>query len=273
MIETPYLPKFLASGIGLSGSRIMSKIRKKKIKDLLDITIYCPEDGDEGAFNLDGELRTLEWLENEIASIDLLLLTADFSNQSTFELFPDVMAKATEHGIFVFVFPVNGPIRGKLGYHAITNEKIFFVEPVEHLSASQDEIVVNGIKAISDITFAAQPMVVDYWDIKHSLDSYPGFTVLGQGEGATCELAVQGALTCFSEAGVDLEKAKGFIVGVAVGKPPEMQEVVPGLHLIQEAAHEDADIVWGFVDDPTLGANIRVSVFAFGFDARPITSS
>lgn len=273
MIAMPLPPKFLASGIGLSGSRMMSRLLKNKVQDLPAITVYCPEDPDLEAFKLDAELRSMEWLDDEIPNLSLLFLTADFGDRGTFDIFPDVMTKATEHGIFVFVFPINGPVRGKLGFSAATNDRIFIVEPVEHQSASQDEIVANGIKVITDITFVPHMIGVDYDDIKHILKTCPGYSVLAQGQGDSCVAAFEDAIGCFRESGIDLQKATGLIVGLAVGELPPIHSVNTGFEVLQFAADGDANIIWGMVDDPSLGSKVRVSVFAFGFHSRRVTES
>jgi hypothetical protein len=269
MIADPSSPKFFVPCVGQSISGLMSTIESKQILNLPSSMIYS---GDrEYTSLLDG--KSLQWFEREVAGLQLIFLVVDFSDDDARDLYPQMVQMAIEQSCFVLVFPASGRITGKISIRGLMDQGVFIVEQARHPFASPADIVVNGIQAISDICNVPHIIGVDYDDIRHILKNCCGYTFLSQGEGASCLEAAGEAIACFRESGVDLQNVKGIIIGVTVGELPPLNSVSVGLNLIQEAAHEDAEIIFGMLDDPSLGTNVRVSVFAFGFDSRRLTES
>ena len=60
--------------------------------------------------------------------------------------------------------------------------------------------------------------------------------------------------------------ARGVIINVTGGPDMSLMEVNEALTIIQEAAHEDANIIFGAVVDPTLTGRVKITVIATGFD-------
>jgi cell division protein FtsZ len=63
--------------------------------------------------------------------------------------------------------------------------------------------------------------------------------------------------------------ARGVIINVTGGPDLSLMEVNEASCVIQEAAHEDANIIFGAVVDPTLGGKVKITVIATGFDRAP----
>ncbi len=66
--------------------------------------------------------------------------------------------------------------------------------------------------------------------------------------------------------------ARGVIINVTGGPDLSLMEVNEASSVIQEAAHEDANIIFGAVVDPSLVGKVKITVIATGFDrkgARP----
>jgi cell division protein FtsZ len=66
--------------------------------------------------------------------------------------------------------------------------------------------------------------------------------------------------------GASVQGARGVIINVTGGHDMSLMEVNEASLLIQEAAHEDANIIFGAVVDPTLNGRVKVTVIATGFD-------
>ena len=64
---------------------------------------------------------------------------------------------------------------------------------------------------------------------------------------------------------IDIEGATGILINITAGSNVTLMEVNEACSIIQEAAHEDANIIFGAVIDETLGDQIRVTVIATGF--------
>src|SRR5688500_19611764 len=65
--------------------------------------------------------------------------------------------------------------------------------------------------------------------------------------------------------------ARGVIINVTGGPDLSLMEVNEASCVIQEAAHEDANIIFGAVVDPTLTGKVKITVIATGFDKGPRT--
>jgi cell division protein FtsZ len=92
------------------------------------------------------------------------------------------------------------------------------------------------------------------------------------GENRTIE-AAKAAISSPLLEGASMQGARGVIINVTGGHDMSLMEVNEASLLIQEAAHEDANIIFGAVVDPTLDGRVKVTVIATGFDcvdaARP----
>lgn len=269
-IEMPPLPKFHVSGVGQSTSCLITNLQSKQVVNLPSSMIYDPDDSGDGESTSPRDGKTLQWFEREVGGLQLVFLVVDFSDDDARDLYPQMIQMAIDRGCFVLVFPASGRITGKISIRGLMDQGVFIVEQAKHPSVDPGEIIVNGIKALADISFVPGMIGVDYEDIKQILTSSCGYTFLAQGQGASCNEASEDALTCFRSAGIDLKRAKGIIVGISAGaQPPGIHEVDAGLNLIQQVGSEDANVIFGVVaDDPSLGKEVRVSVFAFGFDTR-----
>ena len=63
-----------------------------------------------------------------------------------------------------------------------------------------------------------------------------------------------------------MKGARGVIINVTGGPDMSLLEVNEALTIIQESAHEDANIIFGAVVDPTLTDKVKITVIATGFD-------
>jgi cell division protein FtsZ len=66
-----------------------------------------------------------------------------------------------------------------------------------------------------------------------------------------------------------MDGAHGVLLSIAGGSDLGLFEINEAASLVQEAAHEDANIIFGTVIDDSLGDEVRVTVIAAGFDSTP----
>jgi cell division protein FtsZ len=118
---------------------------------------------------------------------------------------------------------------------------------------------------------------LDFADVK-TIMSGMGIAMMGtgvmSGENRTIE-AAKAAISSPLLEGASMQGARGVIINVTGGHDMSLMEVNEASLLIQEAAHEDANIIFGAVVDPTLDGRVKVTVIATGFDiaARPAATS
>jgi cell division protein FtsZ len=66
---------------------------------------------------------------------------------------------------------------------------------------------------------------------------------------------------------ISVEGATGVLINIVGGPDLKMREIQEAASLVQEQAHEDANIIFGASIDESLGENVKVTVIATGFDA------
>ena len=145
--------------------------------------------------------------------------------------------------------------------------------------ATADDVLRQAIQGISDLILVPGLINLDFADVK-TIMSGMGLAMMGtgvmSGENRTIE-AAKAAISSPLLEGASVQGARGVIINVTGGHDMSLMEVNEASLLIQEAAHEDANIIFGAVVDPTLDGRVKVTVIATGFDAsarsRPVASS
>ena len=130
-----------------------------------------------------------------------------------------------------------------------------------------DNVLVNAVRGISDIINTPGLINVDFADVKTVMSSM-GHALMGIGYGTGAERALSAARQAISSPlleDVDIEGATGILINITAGTNVSIMEVNNACMVIQEAAHDDANIIFGAVIDETLGDEIRITVIATGF--------
>lgn len=130
-----------------------------------------------------------------------------------------------------------------------------------------DNVLVNAVKGISDIINVPGNLNVDFADVKTVMSSMgQALMGIGVGEGANrAKDAAQRAISSPLLEDVSIEGATGILINITANESLGIREVNEACSLIQEAAHEDANIIFGTVIDESVGDQIRVTVIATGF--------
>ena len=135
---------------------------------------------------------------------------------------------------------------------------------------SADEVLLNGVQGITDLITTPGLINVDFADVK-SVMAGAGTALMGigsaRGEGRAVQAAGKAISSPLLEASMD--GAHGVLLSIAGGSDLGLFEINEAASLVQEAAHEDANIIFGTVIDDSLGDEVRVTVIAAGFDSTP----
>lgn len=130
-----------------------------------------------------------------------------------------------------------------------------------------DTVLVNAVKGISDIINVPGLVNVDFADVK-TIMSDMGLALMGIGTNEGEERAIEAANQAVSSPlleDIDIEGATGILVNITAGEDITLREVDQICNVVQEAAHEDCNIIFGAVIDPDLLEQIKVTVIATGF--------
>jgi cell division protein FtsZ len=126
------------------------------------------------------------------------------------------------------------------------------------------------VQGITDLITTPGLINVDFADVK-SVMAGAGTALMGigsaRGEGRAIQAAQKAINSPLLEASMD--GAHGVLLSIAGGSDLGLFEINEAASLVQEAAHEDANIIFGTVIDDSLGDEVRVTVIAAGFDSTP----
>jgi cell division protein FtsZ len=133
---------------------------------------------------------------------------------------------------------------------------------------SADEVLLNGVQGITDLITTPGLINVDFADVKGVM-SGAGTALMGIGSARGDGRALKAAETAINSPLLEasMEGAQGVLLSVAGGSDLGLFEINEAASLVQDAAHPEANIIFGTVIDDSLGDEVRVTVIAAGFDA------
>ncbi|WP_430867015.1 cell division protein FtsZ [Demequina aurantiaca] len=133
--------------------------------------------------------------------------------------------------------------------------------------AAADQVLQGGVQGITDLITTPGLINVDFNDVK-SVMKGAGTALMGvssaRGEGRALAAAEGAIASPLLEASI--EGAHGVLLSVAGGSNLGIREVETAARLVREAAHPEANIIFGTVIDDSLGDELRITVIAAGFD-------
>ncbi len=131
-----------------------------------------------------------------------------------------------------------------------------------------DEVLQHATQGVSDLITIPGIINVDFADVR-TIMSDQGRALMGMGiahdEGRAVAAAQQAINSPLLE-DVTIQGAKGILINITSGPDLKLHEVEEAASLVQEAAHEDCNIIFGAVIDPNMGETLRITVIATGFD-------
>ncbi len=135
-----------------------------------------------------------------------------------------------------------------------------------------DEVLLNAVQGISDLMTVPGLINVDFADVR-TIMSKQGRALMGSGVGTGKRRAAEAAEMAISSPlleDVNIQGATGILINITGGPDLGLHEVNEASSLIQQAAHEDANIIFGSVIDPNIGDEVRITVIATGFDRSSV---
>jgi cell division protein FtsZ len=136
-----------------------------------------------------------------------------------------------------------------------------------------DSVLLNAVQGISDLMTVPGLVNVDFADVRTIMKDM-GRALMGSGIGTGKKRAQEAAEMAISSPlleDVNIEGATGILINITGGPDLTLHEVNEASSLIEAAAHEDANIIFGSVIDPNLTDEIRITVIATGFDREAKT--
>ena len=130
-----------------------------------------------------------------------------------------------------------------------------------------DEVLFQAVKGISDLIMLDGIVNVDFADVRTVMAGM-GRALMGtgcaKGEGRA-RLAAEQAICSPLLDNISVEGATGVLINVVGGPDMKMREIQEAASLVQEQAHEDANIIFGASIDESMSDTLKVTVIATGF--------
>ncbi len=152
----------------------------------------------------------------------------------------------------------------------IPNEKLLAVAENAGFFESfriADDILRQGVQGISDIITIPGIINRDFADVK-TIMARMGYAVMGtataSGQNRTTEAARRAIASPLLEAGA-IDGARGILINITGSASLKLAEVQQACTIIQSAAHEDANIIFGAVMDEKIKDTVKITVIATGF--------
>jgi cell division protein FtsZ len=140
--------------------------------------------------------------------------------------------------------------------------------PLPEAFCAADDVLRQAIQGISDLILVPGMINLDFADVK-TIMSGMGFAIMGTGTGfgdTRATDAAHGAISSPLLEDASVKGARGVILNITGGPDFSLAEVNEAATIIQEAAHEDANIIFGAVIDPEMEGKVKITVIATGFD-------
>jgi cell division protein FtsZ len=201
-------------------------------------------------------------LASEMGALTVAVVTKPFSFEGKRRM------QQAERGISELMDSVDTTI-------VIPNEKLLAVAEDAGFFESfriADDILRQGVQGISDIITIPGIINRDFADVK-TIMSGMGYAVMGtasaSGAKRTIEAAQRAIASPLLEAGA-IDGARGILINITGSTSLKLAEVQQACTIIQNAAHEDANIIFGAVMNENMKDSVKITVIATGF--REVTS-
>jgi len=157
---------------------------------------------------------------------------------------------------------------------AIPNQRLLSVvdrgTPLLEAFKVADTVLQQAVQGISDLILVPGLINLDFADVR-TIMSGMGMAMMGTGVGHGEHRALDAAQKAVASPLLDdtsIEGARGILINFTGGADLAIHEVEEAARIVQEAAHEEANIIFGAVIDPTLQDEVRMTVIATGFTER-----
>ncbi len=236
-------------------------------------------------------LEDAEQIAAALAGSDMVFVTAGMGGGTGTGAAPVVAKLASEAGALVVAI-VSKPFafegRKKLRFAeegiaelreyvdtliTIPNERLYaFVD--RNITAWEafrmaDDVLRQAVQGISDLITVPGTVNVDFADVKTVMENM-GMALMGTGTATGEHRAVEAAQKAISNPLLEeqsIQGARAILINVSGGEDLTLAELHEACEIVQQAADDEANIIFGLVQDPALKDQVKVSVIATGFDA------
>ncbi len=231
-------------------------------------------------------------INETVSGADMVFITAGMGGGTGTGAAPVIARAAREHGaltVGVVTKPFNFEGRARrrraeAGIEALGAEvDTLVVIPNQRLLAISDaqtslmdafkvadQVLFNAVQGISDLVTEHGMVNVDFADVRTIMSS-KGFALMGTGRASGEGRALVAAQQAISSPLLDelsIEGATGILINFTGGMDLRISEIEEAASLVEDAAHEDVNLIFGAVIDENMQDEIKITVIATGFESE-----
>jgi cell division protein FtsZ len=141
--------------------------------------------------------------------------------------------------------------------------------PLKEAFRLADDVLRQGIQGISDLITVPGLINLDFADVKTIMIA-AGSALMAIGEASGETRAIDAAQLAIASPllDIDINGARGVLFNITGGLDLTLYEVNEAADIISKAAHPEANIIFGAVQDPSFDGKVKITVIATGFDGR-----
>jgi len=232
-------------------------------------------------------------IKKSLEGADMVFITAGMGGGTGTGSAPVIAEIAKDLGILTVAvvtkpFKFEGPRRSRLADEGVDNLKdkvdTVIIIPNDRLLGvvekratlveafrEADDVLRQGVQGISDIITIPGIINVDFADVR-AIMLNAGTALMGIGIASGDHRAVDAAQAAIASPLLEtsIEGARAALINITGGPDMTLAEVHEATELIQQATDaEDANIIFGIVQDPNMKDEVRITVLATGFDQKP----
>jgi cell division protein FtsZ len=140
---------------------------------------------------------------------------------------------------------------------------------------SADDILLQAVRGISDLVTVHGVVNLDFADVR-TIMCEMGMAIMGSGVARGENRAIEAAQRAISSPlleDLSIKGARGVLINITGNADLALHEINDASSLIQEEAHEDANIIFGAVIDESMGDELRITVIATGFTQADVVTA
>ena len=281
--------EFIVANTDVQALRASSAPVKLQLGERLTMSLGAGADPEVGK---NAALEDREQIKKLLAGADMVFVTAGLGGGTGTGSAPIVAATAKEMGILTVAvvtkpFAFEGRRRSQQAEAGlvelrgvvdtlitIPNQRLLAVvdrgTPLVEAFKVADTVLLQAVQGISDLILVPGLINLDFADVRTVMAGM-GMALMGAGIGKGEHRALDAAQKAVASPLLDetsIEGARAVLINFTAGVDLSLHEIEEAARVIQEAAHEEAQIIFGAVIDPSLQDEVRITVIATGFSER-----
>jgi len=254
----------LTKGLGVGGDHVMGQKAAEESRDELSelisgadmVFITCGMGGGTGT----GAAPVVAEISKQTGALTIAVVTKPFTFEGIHR------TEVSDDGIVRLLGKVDTLI-------IIPNDRLLDLcdqkTVVDNAFKLADDVLRHGVQAIAEVITVPGLINLDFADVKAVMkDAGPAW--MSMGVGSSKNRAVDAATEALASPLLDVsvEGAKGVLFNVAGGTGLTLFEVNEAADVIKQAVDPEANIIFGVVQDPSMGEEIRITLIATGFASK-----